>query len=244
MMKTIPKWMYNVPIAHRGYFDTLAPENSLKSFQQAIDRGFAIELDIQILKDETLIVFHDQQLKRMTGVEGTLLDCTYNDIKDLRLLTTDEKIPTFKEVLECVNGQVPLMVEFKNESSKTKLEELGYKLLKNYKGEYVMQSFNPISVNWFRKHAPHIIRGQLASRYKNKKMFFIAKWIFRNVLTNIITKPDYVIYDIKALETRIIHQLKRKGMPLFSYTAKSKLDYEYAMDLKIPPCFEGFDPKA
>ncbi|MBI9013336.1 MAG: glycerophosphodiester phosphodiesterase [Clostridiales bacterium] len=243
-MKKIPKWMYNVPIAHRGFFDALAPENSLKSFQQAIDRGFAIELDVQILKDQTLIVFHDEQLKRMTGVEGNLLDCTYDDIKDLRLLTTDEKIPTFKEVLECVNGQVPLMIEFKNKFSKTKLEALGYEQLKNYTGEYVIQSFNPISVNWFRKHAPHIIRGQLASRYKNKKMFFILKFVFRNVLTNIITKPDYVIYDIKGLETHIVHKLKKKGMPLFSYTAKSKLDYDYAMALEIPPCFEGFDPEA
>jgi len=243
MMKKIPEWMYKVPIAHRGYFDVLAPENSLKSFQQAIDRGFAIELDVQILKDDTLIVFHDEQLKRMTGVEGSILDCSYDDIKELRLLNTDEKIPTFKEVLECVNGQVPLMVEFKNESSKTKLEALGYELLKSYTGEYVMQSFNPLSVNWFRKHAPHVIRGQLASRYENKKMSFITKWAFRNVLTNVLTKPDYVIYSIKALDTYIIHKLKRRGMPLFSYTAKSKLDYDYAMALNIPACFEGFDPE-
>ena len=242
-MKKIPEWMYNIPIAHRGYFDALAPENSLKSFQNAIDRGFAIELDVQILKDGTLIVFHDEQLKRMTGVEGSILDCTYDDIKDLRLLNTDEKIPTFKDVLECVNGQVPLMVEFKNTSSKTKLEAFGYELLKTYKGDYVMQSFNPISVNWFRKHAPHIIRGQLASRYENKKMSPISKMVLRNVLTNVITKPDYVIYSIKGLETHTIRRLKRRGMPLFSYTAKSKLDYDYAMSLNIPPCFEGFDPE-
>jgi len=243
-MKIIPKWMYNVPIAHRGYFDTLAPENSLKSFQQAIDRGFAIELDVQILKDDTLVVFHDVQLKRMTGLDLALHDCTYDDIKELYLLNTLEKIPTFEEVLECVNGQVPLMVEFKNDSTKTKLEILGYELLKSYKGAYVMQSFNPISVNWFRKHAPDVIRGQLASRYENKRMSPISKMVLRNVVTNIVTKPDYVIYDIKALETYIVRRLKRKGMPLFSYTAKSKLDYDYAMRLKIPPCFEGFDPEA
>lgn len=243
-MNKIPNWMYDTPIAHRGYFDDASPENSLKAFQNAIDRGFAIELDVQILKDETLVVFHDESLERMTGKSGKLLESNYQDIKGLKLKDTAEPIPTFEDVLRLVDGQVPLMVEFKNESKNTRLERLGYDLLKSYKGAYVIQSFNPISVNWFKRNAPSVVRGQLSCRYENNKISRLTKFALRNLFTNVMTHPDYVIYDINALETPVINRLKRRGMPLFSYTAKSKLDYDYALKMQMPACFEGFDPQA
>lgn len=243
-MKKIPKWMYHTPIAHRGYFEDDAPENSLIAFKKAIDRGFAIELDVQLLKDDTILVFHDKNFERMTGYKDLLANTIYNDIKELTLKSTGEKIPTFKEVLEYVDGQVPLMIEFKNESKNTKLEDLSYQLLKEYTGPFVVQSFSPWSVKWFKDHAPHIVRGQLSSRFKENKMSALTKLILRNVYTNVVTKPDYVIYKLDALETHVIKRLKKKGMPIFSYTAKSKEDYTYARNMNAPACFEGFDPQA
>ncbi len=240
---SVPNWMYEKPIAHRGYFNKTAPENSMKAFQNAIDRGFAVEMDVQLLKDNTLIVFHDSHLKRMTGLDKSLDEVSYDEIKNLKLLNTDEKIPTFKEFLDLIDGQIPLMIEFKNETGNHLLEKESYNLLKEYDGEYIIQSFNPLSVNWFRKHAPHIVRGQLSYDYKKDKISFLSRWFLRNVYSNIITKPHYVIYDIKALESKVISRLKRRKMPLFAFTAKNIKDYQYAKSLNIPACFEGFDPE-
>ncbi len=240
---SVPNWMYKKPIAHRGYFNETAPENSIKAFQNAINRDFAIEMDVQLLKDGTLIVFHDNHLKRMTGLDKFLDEVNYEDIKHLKLLSTDEKIPTFKEFLEYIDGQIPLVIEFKNESKGNLLEEKAYQLLQSYKGDFTVQSFNPLSVYWFKKHAPHIVRGQLSYDYKNKKISRIGKWFLRNVYSKRVTKPHYVMYDIKSLESQVIKRLKTHNIPLFSYTAKNMEDYKYAKSLSIPACFEGFDPE-
>ncbi|WP_240839556.1 glycerophosphodiester phosphodiesterase family protein [Acidaminobacter sp. JC074] len=237
----IPNWMYDKPIAHRGYFNEASPENSLGAFQNAIDRGFAVELDVQILKDDTLIVFHDENFKRMTGKDLSIYEATYEDIKDLRLLDTDEKIPLFDEFLELIRGQIPLMIEFKNETTSNRLEERGYEALKSYQGPYIIQSFNPLSVWWFKKHAPHIVRGQLSYDYNDASFF--KRWFLSNVYGNIVTRPHFVIYDIKALDSKVIKRLKKRSMPLFSYTAKSLESYRYAIDQSVPACFEGFDPE-
>lgn len=238
---TIPKWMYEQPIAHRGLHNETAPENSYAAFSNAINKNYAVEMDVQLLGDGTLIVFHDFHLKRMTGMDKALKEVNYEDILELRLLDTDQVIPKFEDFLNFIDGRIPLVIEFKNESTSNKMEEKAYEYLKNYKGPFVVQSFNPLSINWFRKHASDIIRGQLSYDYKEDKTFFINKWFLRNVYGNILTKPHYVMYDIKALESRVIKKLKAQKMPLFSYTAKTKVDYEYAQRLNIPACFEGFE---
>lgn len=238
----IPKWMYE-PIAHRGYFNNLAPENSIKAFQNAIEAGFAVEMDVQLTKDQVLVVFHDDNLMRMTGFDGLVRDQNYEDIKDLKLLGTDEIIPRFDDFLILIDGQIPLMIEFKNETNSRQMEILAYEMLKVYKGQYIIQSFNPMSVNWFRKHAKSVIRGQLSYDYKGGKQSWILRFILRNVLLNIITRPHYVIYDIKALDRLIIKWLKLIKKPLFGFTAKSKIDYIEALEKGVPACFEGFDPR-
>ena len=59
----------NNKIAHRGMFDNIKiPENSLSSFKKALKYNYSIELDIQLTKDNILVVFHDSNLKRMTGI--------------------------------------------------------------------------------------------------------------------------------------------------------------------------------
>ena len=168
-MKRIPDWLNGKFIAHRGYFNESVPENSLSAFELAINKGFAIELDVQMLKCGTLVVFHDTNLNRMTGLNKMISDVVYDDIKTLRLNNSDDHIPTLTETLDFIDGKTPLMIEFKNESLSNKLEELSYEILKNYSGEYVIQSFNPLSVKWFKNNAEHITRGQLSNRYKSKR---------------------------------------------------------------------------
>ena len=72
--------------AHRGYHDgnVAVPENSLPSFQAAIDAGYGIELDVHLLKDGNLAVIHDSSLKRTTGAEGKIEELTI-EVRNLEI---------------------------------------------------------------------------------------------------------------------------------------------------------------
>lgn len=105
----------NTMIAHRGLFNNNsdAPENSLAAFRNALEHGFGMELDVQLTKDGKLVVFHDFDLKRMCGVHKKLTELTYAELEQYSLKNSTEKIPLFSDVLELVNGKVPLVVEIK-----------------------------------------------------------------------------------------------------------------------------------
>ena len=113
-MNIYESWIVKTPIAHRGYFGEDIPENSLAAFKQAIKHKLPIELDVTALADGTPVVFHDEKLARMTGHDGFISNSSLADIANLKLQGTKEKIPTFAEVLELVDGKVPLMIEIKN----------------------------------------------------------------------------------------------------------------------------------
>ena len=101
--------------AHRGLFakDQSIPENSMAAFSNAVAHGYGIELDIQLTKDKQLVVFHDHTLTRMCGIDLPVCEMTYEELRKYTLLDTDERIPLFKDVLDLVNGKVPLLVEIK-----------------------------------------------------------------------------------------------------------------------------------
>ena len=151
----IEKYKY---IAHRGLFNRLdTPENSMKAFENAIAKGYAIELDLNMSLDGHLVVFHDNSLKRMTGIKNDVNLLNLNELKKLKLLGTDNVIPTFEDVLMLVNGKVPLMIEVKrNERYKELMSKL-INLLEKYDGEYVIESFDPRILYWLKKNAPSII---------------------------------------------------------------------------------------
>lgn len=99
--------------AHRGLHDKELPENSLAAFGAAVDRGFGIELDVRLTKDGVLVVFHDDTLTRMCGVDKRVSELTLDEIKELKLAGSEYGVPTLEEFLDCVGGKVPLLIELK-----------------------------------------------------------------------------------------------------------------------------------
>lgn len=223
-------FLKNRIIAHRGYHDISKniPENSIASYKRAIEYGYAIEIDLHLLKDGNIVSMHDDYPERMTGNSKKIVDCTYDEIKDLKLLGTEEHIPLLKEILDLVNGRVPLLIEYKYDNKVGLLEEKSMELLKNYKGEYAIQSFNPKSVKWFKDNYKDIPRGQLASSFANEKMCFIKKLILKNVLLFSYNKPDFVSYAIKDLPNSRIEKLRKKGICIFGWTIRDKEAFDFA----------------
>lgn len=244
VMKERMSWLFNTYIAHRGYHvGKEIPENSIKSFENAIKEGFAIELDLRLSKDNQVVVFHDGNLKRMTGINKQVQDCTYNELKQYSLYETTETIPHFHTVLEVVNGKVPLMVELKTENKVGELEEKAYALLKNYRGEFVVQSFHPFSLGWFKKNAPHIVRGQLSGSFRGEKLTPIRKKILSRLLLNFVSEPHFINYELKYLHKLPKVYREGKKIPLIGWTARTEEQFINGLKQCRNVVFEGFNPK-
>ena len=234
--------------AHRGLFDNEsdAPENSLKAFKKAVDAGFGIEMDVQLTKDDVAVVFHDGKLKRMCGVEGKVCDFTYEELQQFSLLESEEKIPLFTDVLKVVDGKVPLIIEYKIDNTKPKVCEIGNEILENYKGVYCIESFNPFGVKWYKNHRKDIVRGQLSEEFiKNGMKKKLLYFIMANLLSNFITKPDFIAYNAqnyKNLSRRICRKLYKNLAVTWTIKSQEQLDeMRDHFDLFI---FDSFVPDA
>ena len=186
--------------AHRGLHkkDKTIPENSLAAFERASSYGYGMELDVQLSKDGQVVVFHDDTLNRVCGVDSRVDEKTYDELSKISLCGTTQTIPLFSDVLKTVRGRGPLIVELKNGKRNEELCEKTYALLEKYSGEYCIESFNPFIVRWFRKNAPEVIRGQLANPPKdyNGEVGPITAVILGNCLLNFLSRPQFIAYKI------------------------------------------------
>lgn len=240
--KPLHGWLY----AHRGLHDnkTDAPENSLPAFRKAVEAGYGVELDVQLTKDEQVVVFHDNDLRRVCGVDAPVNAYTYEELQKFKLFDTNETIPLYTDVLKILDGKVPIIMEIKMVDNKTRVCELTNEIMKNYKGLYCMESFSPYAVLWYKKHENAIVRGQLSAKFRREgdKMNF-GKFLVQELLTNFITKPDFVAYSNKGANgmSRCICKDLYKNLSV-TWTIKSQEDFDKAyedFDLFI---FEGFLP--
>lgn len=231
--------------AHRGLFSngTAFPENSLPSFTKAVENGYGIELDVQLTKDNKLVVFHDNTLSRMCGIDVKVRDKTYRELCNLTLLATDCKIPLLSEVLNIVNGSVPLLIEIKLPVFSTLTCRLADELLHSYKGKYCIESFNTLALVWYRVHRPDIVRGQLSGNLTKPVAdggFFLC-FIVKYLLTNILARPDFISFCYR--DTFNLSYLLNKYLfraPTFAWTIDSPKAYADSFHKFDSFIFEGF----
>lgn len=241
-MDLFKTWLVETPIAHRGLHDKKAPENSLAAFKNAIEKGYSIELDVQMLSDGTVVVFHDDSLSRMTGNDGYIKFLTKDDLKMLTLKDSKETIPTLEDVLEFVDGRTPLFIEIKNRSKVGELEQRVIDILKGYKGDFAIIAFNPMVLSYFKEHAPKMLRGQLSGSFKGEKLSFFKKWALRAMwMTKKADLANFIMYEAKALPCS--HVRKFKKLPLIAWTVKTQQEYLRVVKYSDNVAFEGFEPK-
>lgn len=229
-------WLFNIPIAHRGLWGNEIIENSLPAYQKAVDNGFAIEIDLYLSKDGVLVSFHDKTLVRMTGANGYVYDKTIDELKELSLLDSNYKIPTFDEVLSLVDGKVPLLIEIKDQPDSSVVDKVVSRL-KNYKGEFAIQSFNPFYINKVKKLAPEFIRGILATKTHGKDLKPLTRFVVKNMSFNFLIKPDFISYSHEDLP------LKRKTKkPFITWTVTDKQTAERIKPFVENIIFENFNP--
>lgn len=211
-------------IAHRGlHFADKVPENSLAAFSRAREAGYGIELDVRLTSDGVPVVFHDDGASRMCGADKLIKDMTFEEVKNLRLLGTEERIPTFQEALSVIGGAVPLLVEIKCTKFDNKLCEKTAVLLDTYPGEYIIESFHPMAVHWFQQNRRQIVRGQLVysfSKEEKKKNFSYR--LLEKLLLNLFSRPDFIAYPKSGYRSLALSLCaKAFGCMKFVWTASS-----------------------
>ena len=225
-------------IAHRGlHKNKIIPENSMLAFKAAIEKNYAIEFDINITKDNQIVVFHDDDLNRLCNKKENIEDVSYDFLKDLNLYESNEKIPLLKELLDQVAGKIPLIIEIKKHKNIGLLENILLEMLKEYKGEYFICSFEKDILLWLEKNKPKEIRGlifgSLPIKFKKyEKIAFLYKY-FKS-------KADFISLEDKLIDSSIYDFCKKKELDIVVWTIKDKKSFQN-IDKKVSAViFENF----
>jgi glycerophosphoryl diester phosphodiesterase len=241
----VESWLRKIPVAHRGLHDIGAgiPENSRAAFKAAITAGYAIECDVRLTADGVPIVFHDGDLKRLTGVEGHADRLTAAELTSLKLLGTGESPPLFRDFLDLVAGKVPLLIEIKNYGSEPAeaLCAATWAILKPYVGRYAVQSFSPAVVAWFQTHAPQVPRGQIATDpARLSSLDEAGRARLAAALEAGVGAPDFVAYDVELLPAPLTTRARAAGRPVLTWTVRNDAQREHAAQHADNMIFEGF----
>lgn len=230
-------WLLSRPIAHRGLWNENIIENSITSYKNAAQKGYPIEIDIYSSTDGVLYSFHDSDLYRMTGVKGNIFDKESKEIDKLFLRETNEKIPTLKEVLSIVNGKIPLLIEIKNQPGKQIVKRL-VDALKDYNGEYAVQSFNPLYLRKLKKLAPNVLRGLLTTKVEEnlKGEKSLNNFIVKYTPLNFLAKPQFLSVSYQDLP------LKNRKLPIIAWTITDKNTQDKISNHCENIIFESFNP--
>ncbi|SFJ74841.1 glycerophosphodiester phosphodiesterase family protein [Jannaschia pohangensis] len=239
-------------IAHRGLHDRAdgRPENSMAAFQAAIDRGFAIELDVQPSSDGVPMAFHDYKLERLTAQTGWTHDKSATELSGITLSGGPAGVPRLSEVLTLVAGRVPLLIEIKDRDGEMgtnvgPVETAVMAALAGYDGDVAVMSFNPHSVACFQREAPHLPRGIVTSGYRTKGWKELSEPV-RDHLRDI---PDFdrvgacfISHEVAELGMPRVAELKAQGVPILCWTVKSAAQEAEARKVADAVTFEGYLP--
>ncbi len=244
-------WLYDTYVAHRGIYDNDAGviENTMPAFRKAVEMGYNIELDVQLTKDGQLITYHDDNLKRIFGIDKFVDEFTFDELQSLRFLQSETaRIPLFSEVCELCAGKVGIMIEIKKKASNEldhKVEDELLKVLKPFEGklDFIVKSFNPFSVDYMRVKAPSYRRGFLSyanslDDYKDYQQPMVERLLFDKD-----RKVEFFDFLIKKPESQLLKTMIGK-MPIIFWTVDSQETYDLAMKLGNNIIFEHFNPPA
>lgn len=231
-------WLMTKPIAHRGLWGNGVVENTREAYLNAADKSIPIEIDLYFTKDKEVVSFHDSTLNRMLGIDGKIWDFTLDELKTHTILgSKNETIPTFKEVLSIAKGRSPILIEIKKQPIPGLIDAI-IDILKDYDGEYAIQSFDPRYIIRAKKLAPNIIRGVLSTSDFVESMPLFQKIVCKHMLLNFIAKPDFISYDWRDYPLK---KRKVKNKRKLAWTLTSDSDYQKVKPYVDNVIYEGFN---
>ena len=247
---TFPAALVKAPFAHRGFHDLNAgrPENSPAAFSAAVERGYAIELDVQLSSDGQAMVFHDYALDRLTAESGPIQQRTAEALAQIKLKGGTDTIQTLPQILSLIDGRVPLLVEIKDQDGAMgdaigPLEVATARALHDYAGDVAVMSFNPHSVARMALLAPDLTRGIVSSAYR------YADWPLSKATCDHLREiPDYdrsgasfISHEVDDLSRPRVAELRKIGAMVCCWTVRSTEIEAAARQYADNITFEGYD---
>lgn len=232
-----------MPIAHRGLHNETAPENSMQAFKNAQANGYAIELDVQLMNDGNIAVFHDDYLDRVTTGTGAIAHKNLLDLKKIHLHNSHENIPTLDRVFEEI--KTPIYIDVKSHFSKAgKFEQRLLSLIRHYNPTVAIASFNPNTLIWFKENAPDIPRAIISYNYKDSDLGLLRRRKLKNMRYNRLIKPNFISYNLHSLPFwRVWVARKIFKIPVVAWTIQNKTDLIKSKRYCDNFIFEHIDPK-
>jgi glycerophosphoryl diester phosphodiesterase len=237
--------LFEPAIAHRGLWSPDGPpENSLGAFQAACAAGYGIELDVQLSADGEAMVFHDDDLERMTGQAGKVSDYTAADLGQMRLKGSDERIPTLREALVEVGHRAMVHVELKTPFGRVgPLEQRAHEVLIDHNGPTCVIGFNPYSHAWFAERFPGVLRGLDSYSYKRAPHMDEEQRASYARLEHVsIARPHFLALGLDMLPSHAANGFRIEGLPIVAWTVRDPGQWEAIRDSCDNLIFEGFRP--
>ena len=231
-------WLTERPIAHRGYHDLNRKvwENTLSAFARAADAGFAIECDLQYAADAVPVVFHDDDLKRLCGIEGDVRQCTAAELGLLKVGGTEDGVPTLRRLLDLVKGRVPLVLELKGREG----DDDGFAMavldtIEDYDGPVALMSFD----HWLLKDLTAIGTSRpvgLTAEGARPENFAVHEEAMQLGL-------DFISYHYGHLPNPFISRQRELGRKVITWTVRDDAARTITTENADQMTFEGFDPR-
>lgn len=236
-------WLARHSYAHRGLHDGMggediaAPllENSMPAFAAAAEQGFGIECDVQLTRDGRAVVFHDATLERLTTARGRIAAQDLARLTEIRLNGENGTIPELAEMLAALGGKVPVLIEIKSDDDRVAPLCMAVRRAIEGKGKHIaVMGFNPMVGAWFRRHAPHVVRGLVVTEEGNRGW----RGRLRRHLSLWTATPDFLAYDIRDLPSDFAGAQRARGLPLLSWTVRDAAQHALVDAHADAPIFE------
>ena len=204
-------WLNKLPIAHRGLHNNANNiyENTKESFLAAVNENYAIECDVVLSKDHDVVVFHDENLKRLCNLDKNVSSLTMNELRSLKIYESNSNIISLDEMLYVVSAHVPIIIEIKGKFTPF-IEERIQEIIRSYRGPIALKTFNLKSVEWLIKFLPYVYKGLVIDSNTN------------NFETILDLNIDFVSCDIEFIESNLVDRMKKKGLPIITWTVDNE----------------------
>lgn len=212
-------WLIDKYIAKNGQCNGEVFPNTFTAYETSIKNNYAISLPIQMLDDDNLVCFsHKNISKVIPTISGYLNKLTLSELKEIKLNSDDEKVPTLDEALDFIAGRTQIVLDIYNECLSTKMEDKILTSIKTYIEKFnchhtiAVMSINPYTLEYFAKEFPYVTRILKSGKFFDKEYGTIPTKKLKKLKLHKIAKADFVCYTGEMLPCKHIKKCRPVGI--------------------------------